>query len=138
MLTFNHGQWIEDTTISNDWKIIGEELSYGDYDSDPGWVIGEKHVFHAEVYWIREDLPQDAYERARYKFFVATRDIGRTECILVTDYPSLLMLLKEIEPLIRFEMDLERFEMLAEEHLWKAKKGGYQSNCIHMLRERRR
>jgi hypothetical protein len=117
MLTYNRGQWIEDHERSSEWEVVGElgKLSYEGFDKSlPDISIGENSCLAMTVY-VADD------SESKYQFFVIVetplRGIG---FFLVTDFPSLLMLAKELNPLWNMVKDGERFEMQEEEHAWKA------------------
>lgn len=129
MLTYNRGQWIDDLSADDEEpKISNGSLTYQKFENLPSWNIGIEHIYEADVYWIEGDL----YSSAKYKFFVIISTADRFEWFLVTDYPSLLMLAKELEPIIRLEMDKVKFEYLTEEHVWKVKELGLERKCGHM------
>jgi hypothetical protein len=129
MLTYNRGKWEEDKTLSDDWSIgSGDKLAYPGFSSLVELNLGDEYSYHANVWWPSEE------NKSKYQYFV---ELGTGNCghaVLVTDYPSLLMLLKEVEPIIRLDMDFQRFQMQEEEHRWLAKKNGVKrgEECSHL------
>lgn len=121
MFTYNQGTWGEDTTQEDNWSIgVHDKITINGIEMLPLLQFGYEYLYHAFVYSLDHDnFSEDAYKP--YNFFVTLGDAGDNEIVLVTNYPSVLMLVKEVQPLIQISLETHKVEMIEEEHQWKGR-----------------
>jgi hypothetical protein len=131
MQVYDKGQWANDKSISEEWKLNSSEgLRYEGYDSAQTWTLGIDYLFHVEVYCAADER----FETAEYRYFVYISAHEMGDAVLVTDFPSLLMLMKEMLPLIQEGREHEAHEMQEEEHKHRMKqlqREGFKISCDH-------
>jgi hypothetical protein len=128
MQVYDKGQWANDKSISEEWKLNSSEgLRYEGYDSAQTWTLGIDYLFHVEVYCAADER----FETAEYRYFVYISAHEMGDAVLVTD---LLMLMKEMLPLIQEGREHEAHEMQEEEHKHRMKqlqREGFKISCDH-------
>lgn len=123
------GQWNLDKSIPDNWSISSKKgLQYEGYEEGIAQLFGDEASFHLEIYTATDDA-------SPYGYFVCADDVLSHSTVLVTDYPSLLMLIKEMLPLIEDARAQELYEMQQEEHLARIKQFSVehdiQVSCTH-------
>lgn len=128
MDTYNRGQWGKDDSYPDQWEInANNQLVYSGYEGLPVEDLSE---FRWEFKAYSSNGTGETYE-----FLVIIGNVNAYWPYLVTDFPSLLMLIKEVLPLIDYSRKEALFDMQKEEHEWKAKDLGpsqYRKNCGHV------
>ena len=127
MLAFHRGTWEEAESMPNDWQCDDKNgLIYPGFNSYPQMIFGDEQDTHVSVYYA-EDMA------AHYRFLVLVffETFQRTEDMLVTDFPSLIQLLRDILPLVNCEREREAHEVLMEEHRWRVEELGKRRECCH-------
>jgi hypothetical protein len=94
------GKWSYDG--DKDWVHSSSEgLQYSNFERNANWTFGTEYGMDGGVFSSSE-------ENAAFQYLVLFGGIYRAEAIQVVDFPSLLMLMKEIEPFVKMcvERDL--------------------------------
>jgi hypothetical protein len=116
MMTYNRGQWIEDTSLPDEYGYSSDKgLNYAGYESYSNWNIGID-ALQVKIHWATDERFDSA--PYRYLAYIETPFFG--DGVLIKDFPSLLMFLKEMTPLLHEARDQELYEMREEEHRWLA------------------
>lgn len=117
MDTYCRGIWGKDDAYPDQFKLNGDTLTYKGFDSMCDFEVGDAaaclQAYHADVEWEEGDV--------NYEFFVVFGNGNRSWGYLVPDLPSLLMLVKEVTPLIEGTQRKEMHEIRLEEHGWHAR-----------------
>jgi high-affinity Fe2+/Pb2+ permease len=131
METYDRGKWGKDARYPDDTehhtKSDGEWI-YKGYETAETISVGGEYGFHVNIYCSEEEASQ-------YQFFAKIGNCNRCWDYLVTDFPSVLMLIREILPLIQEESTRISFEIQEEEHTWKAKEldpWQFRKHCAHV------
>lgn len=124
MDVYNRGQWSTDESISDDWTWDKEGRKKNGYETIPDCAVGDKFGWSAEAY-AADDI------ETQYPFLVLIGTGNRAFPCLVTDFPGLMMLMKEVLPLVREEREKQLFEIREEEHVWKSRDLEPHQYCKH-------
>jgi hypothetical protein len=130
MLTYSRGQWSDDPEYSDDGVKWGknDQLLLNGYEKNKEMSIGHEHGINISFYCADD-------RESKYQFYACFSTGNRYYDCLVADFPSLLMLINTAMPIIKFDRDDERFEIMREEHEWKAKdleSHEYRRSCGHI------
>lgn len=131
METYHRGQWGIDEMYPEDYEVNNDRLVYKGYDKDCDFIVGGEYEFCIRVYCSEEC-------NVKYNFFVYAGNCNRFWPYLVTDMPSLLMFIREFQPLIeegKEQREQQLHEIRLEEHKWKVKgleEHQYRKNCEHV------
>jgi len=134
MMTYDKGKWIENESMPSEYNYSSAKgLIYAGYDSNPMWVAGVENAFQVKIHWPTDEH----FDVTKYRYFIHVDTPFFGDGFLVTDFPSLLMALKELAPLFQDAREQELFEMRKEEHLAWAKDRRRETSdrryCDHLL-----
>jgi hypothetical protein len=111
MRTHFQGAWSHDPTWPDDFEYRSDTgLAYTGYSPRSSWDLGIESLFMLHVHCANH--PDE-----RYQYFVSIETFTFVEGVLVTDFPSLLLFLKEMLPLLQDAREQDRYTMREEEHL---------------------
>lgn len=133
MDTYNRGQWGTDPEYNDDdvkWEGPSDSwIKYLEFDGVPEITVGDRFGLQVNVY------ASDDRE-ARYLFFAEFHTpMGHSYWYLIPDFPSVLMFIREVLPIITEEREQEAHDALMEEHRWKVRDAGsaiLRKECAHI------
>lgn len=128
MDVYTRGIWSEDSSVPDDYSISSATgLMYEGFESGLDEKIGQTHFYNIELYTAKD------CETAKYRYFANLSLMNSGTCVLVPDYISVLMLIKEFMPIIEIDMKVEAHRAAMEEHKWNAKlmkdEHGFKCEC---------
>lgn len=118
MLTYTRGTWGDTGTTESVWST-GNEMRIEEkvklYRMREYGPLGLVQIYIAE-----EESWPITIANSTWAFLVDVNFVDMSGHILIADLPSLLMLLKEIQPLVDIANAEETRLIMEEEHKWKA------------------
>ena len=131
--TYIRGTWgTDDAYDDEDVKWTGKSqqfLTFPGFDEEPPEILlGNEHSLHLRIYF-------SVNPEEKYPFFAVFSTGNIENWYLIPDFPSVLMFIREVSPVIEAHQRQEQHEILLEDHAWKAKNFDpsiYRSHCTHI------